>query len=120
MSVELFLTLMIGSVIITIPLTGALKKLLNASGTPYRANAVALDSAMIACTGLSVVYRIPFGLGFDPAQVFRLIALIYCTWILSMVTFDKLRQFKKQHRKVKELNKGGKSNDNKRAIGKAN
>lgn len=105
MSADLFLTLLVGSVIITIPLTEALKKLLNASDTPYRANAVALDSAMLSCTGLSVVYRIPFGLGYERVQVFRLVALIYCTWMLSMVTFDKLRQFKKQHRKVKELKK---------------
>lgn len=113
MSVELFFTLLLSSTIVTIALTEALKRLLNASETPYRANAVALDSAMLSCTGLSVIYRIPFGLGFERVQVFRLIALIFCTWLVSMFVYDKLVQFVRQHREVKK-------NDNKRKDSETN
>ena len=105
MSIDLFLNLLISSTIATILLAEALKKLLNASETPYRANAVALDSAMVSCTGIGVIYRLPFGLGFEPVQLFRLFALIFCTWLLSMCVYDKLVQFVHQHRKAKELNK---------------
>ena len=105
MSVELFLTLLIGSTLFTMALTEALKRLLNASETPYRANIVVLDSAMLSCTGLSVVYRIPFGLGFEFMQVVRLVFLILCTWHTSMFVYDKLRQTVRQYKRFKELKK---------------
>lgn len=111
MSIDLFLTLLFSSTIVTIILTDALKKLLNASETPYRANAVVLDSAMVASTGVSVIYRIPFGLGFDYIQLFRLLVLIVCTWLMSMITYDKLVQFKYQHKKAKERNEKAKQNE---------
>jgi len=103
MSVELFLTLLLSSVIITISLSEALKRLLNASETPYRANIVALDSAMLSCTGVSVIYRLPFGLGFEPVQLLRLVALVFCTWFTSMVVYDKLVQTVQQYKKFREL-----------------
>ena len=105
MSVELFLTLLMVSTIITVALTEALKRLLNASDTPYRANIVALDSAMLSCTGLSTIYRIPFGLGFEIIQVIRLFFLILCTWHMAMFVYDKLRQTVQQYKKFKECKK---------------
>ena len=103
MSVDLFLNLLTGSMIITIALTECLKKLLAAADTPYRTNAVVLDSAMISSTGVAVVYRLPFGLGFEPIQVERLFLLILFTWFASMLVYDKLKQTKAQYKKYKEM-----------------
>lgn len=101
MSVDLFLTLLVSSTIGTILLTGTLKRFLNTFGKNYKTNAIVLDSAMVSCTGICVLYRLPFGLGFEPMQVIRLIYLIFFTWLLSMYLYDKLRQFDKQREDIK-------------------
>lgn len=106
MSVELFLILLITSTILTILLTDVLKKLLISTETQYRTHAVVLDSAMVCCTGVSVVYRIPFGLGFEPILIVRLVLIIICTWFVSMVAYDKIKQTKKQYKEHKENKKG--------------
>ena len=106
MSTDLFLNLLISSTIITIISAEALKRLLNATRTPYRANAIALDMAMISSVAVSVWYRRPFGLGFESVQVFRLLALIIFTWFLSMYVFDKIAQYVEQHNEVKRIKKG--------------
>lgn len=108
MGVDLFLTLLMSSTIATIFLADALKTILDASGTRYRTNAVVLDSAMISTTGIGILYRIPFGLGFQPIQIYRLFLLIVCTWFLSMLVYDKIKQTKRQYKEYKE-NKGGKT-----------
>lgn len=103
MTVDDFLFLLVTSTAVTIVLTHALKRLLNKADTPYRANIVTLDSAMISCTGISILFRIPKGLGYSPILVNRLVILILCTWFLSMFVYDKLRQTVKQYRAYKRL-----------------
>lgn len=102
MSTDLLLNLLIFSTVLTIALTQLLKKLLNAVNAPYRANAVALDSAMVSCTGVAVLYRLQFGLGFEPVLLFRLLALILLTWLVSMTIYDRIIQFINQYRQMKE------------------
>lgn len=102
MSVDLFLNLLTVSVVLTIVLTEAIKKLLIKTNTSYRTHAVVLDSAMVCCTGIAVIYRLPFGLGFEPIQVYRLLCLILYTWLMSMVVYDKMMQTKKQYKEYKE------------------
>ena len=105
MSVELYLTLLFFSVTTTILLTEALKKLLNASETPYRANAVALDAAMVCGTLIGLIFKTYLGLGlsFSLEQINRLAVVILSTWIVSMVVYDKIKQTIKQYKKFKEL-----------------
>ena len=106
MSADLFLTLLIGSTMLTIVLAEAFKTLLIASETPFRTNVIVLDAAMVASTWSAIVYRLPFGLGFEPMQLVRLIMLILCTWFTSMAVYDKLRQTREQYRKYKEGKRG--------------
>ena len=103
MTVDLFLFLLIPSSIITVILTDLLKTLLNKTDTPYRPNVVALDSAMVSATGISVLYRIPKGLEYSSIQLSRLIALILFTWILSMFLYDKARQTVRQYKNFKRM-----------------
>ena len=112
MSVELYLQLLTCSVIATILLAEAFKKLLNASDTPYRANVVALDAAMLCSTFMGLVFKtvLKLGLSFSAEQVTRLVLVILSTWIVSMVVYDKAVQTVKQYKKFKEL-KGGKKDE---------
>ena len=106
MELDLFLILLISSAIITITLTEGMKRLLVATETPHRDNVVAWISSITASTGVGVIYRIPFGLGFSVEQLLRLFALIFCTWLTSMLLYDKIVQTVDQNRRYK----GGKNN----------
>lgn len=105
MSVELYLFLLLLSVIGTILLTEALKRLLNSAGVPYRANTVALDSAMICSTLVSIILKnhLDLGLSFSPTQVTRLLLVILSTWFVSMWVYDKMVQTMRQYKKFKRL-----------------
>lgn len=105
MSVELYLFLLLLSVIGTILLTEALKRLLNSAGVPYRANAVALDSAMICSTLVSIILKnyLNLGLSFSATQVTRLLLVILSTWFAAMFVYDKMVQTKKQYKKFKKV-----------------
>lgn len=110
MSVELYLFLLLLSVAVTILLTEVLKRLLNNADVPYRANAVALDSAMISGTLVSIILKNHLGLGlsFSATQVTRLLLVILSTWFAAMWVYDKMVQTKEQYRryrKIKEDNK---------------
>ena len=96
---DLFLVLLILSTVVKVVLSEFMKKLLRATDTPYRNNVVVWLCSMTACTGAGVVYRIPFGLGFEVIQVARLLALIVMTWLLSMALYDRTLQTIRQHKK---------------------
>lgn len=104
MSVDLFLILLTFSTTATIILTEGMKWLLIATETPHRNNVIAGFCAAVASTGVGVIYRVPFGLGFSSEQLLRLVLLIIFTWLLSMVVYDKGVQTKEQH----ERYRGGK------------
>lgn len=105
MSVELFLTLLLCSTIATMITTEAFKKLLNASETQYRANAVALDASMICGTLMGLIFKTYLGLGlsFSAEQVMRLLLVILSTWFTSMYVYDKLMQTIRQYKKYYSL-----------------
>lgn len=105
MSVELYLFILLISVIFTILLTWALKRLLNSADVPYRANAVALDSAMISGTLVSIILKnhLNLGLSFSAEQVTRLLLVILSTWFASMLVYDKLVQTREQYRRYREM-----------------
>ena len=105
MSVELYLSLLLISVIFTILLTEALKRLLNSVGAPYRTNAVVLDSAMICSTLVGIIFKtyLNLGLSLSPTQIIRLLLVILSTWFVSMVVYDKMVQTKKQYKKFKKM-----------------
>lgn len=104
MSVELYLFLLMLSVIFTIGLTWALKRLLNKAGVPYRANAVVLDSAMLSSTLVSVMLKnhLNLGLSFSATQVTRLLLVILSTWLASMLVYDKAIQTREQYRRYRK------------------
>lgn len=105
MSVELYLFLLVLSVIGTILLTEALKRLLNSADVPYRTNAVVLDSAMISGTLVSIILKNYLGLGlsFSSTQVTRLLLVILSTWFVSMFVYDKLVQTREQYRRYRKM-----------------
>lgn len=104
MSVELYLSILFISVICTILLTESLKNLLNKVCVPYRANAVALDSAMVSSTLISLMFKtyLNLGLSFSAEQIVRLLLVILSTWLVSMCVYDKATQTKEQYKKFKE------------------
>ena len=108
MSIELFLILILTSSFITILLTEGLKRLLVATETPHRDNIVAGFASATASTGVSIIYRIPFGLGFSGVLLLRLILVIITTWVVSMVMYDKIIQTVGQHRRYMMENKNEK------------
>lgn len=101
MSVELYLSILLFSVIVTILLTEFLKRLLNNVGNPYRTNVVVLDSAMVSSTLVSIIFKtyLNLGLSFSPAQVMRLLLVILSTWIVSMMVYDKVVQTIEQYKR---------------------
>lgn len=105
MSVELYLFLLLISVICTISLTEALKRLLNTVDVPYRTNAVVLDSAMISGTLVSIILKnhLNLGLSFSPTQVTRLLLVILSTWFVSMWVYDKMVQTMRQYKEFKRV-----------------
>lgn len=98
-----FLFLLISSTIITILLSEKLKILLNKTESPYRANIVALDSAMVSSTGMSMIHRWGTLTEFGEVHLLRLVMLILLTWLVSMVVYDKLQQIKEQYKQFKYL-----------------
>lgn len=107
MSVELYLSILLCSVICTISLTEALKRLLNRTGTPYRTNAVVLDSAMISSITVSLIFKtfLNLGLSLSVEQIVRLLLVVLSVWFTSMVAYDKVVQTKEQYMKYKEERK---------------
>lgn len=107
MSVELYLTILLLSTILTILLANFLKQLLNSVDVPYRTNAVVLDSAMVCSTFVSLILKsyLNLGLSFSAEQVTRLLLVILSTWIVSMVVYDKMVQTKEQYKGYKEEKK---------------
>lgn len=107
MSVELYLTILLLSTILTILLANFLKQLLNRVDVLYRANAVVLDSAMVCSTFVSLIFKtyLKLGLSFSAEQVTRLLLVILSTWLVSMVVYDKLDQTKAQYKKYREKKK---------------
>ena len=110
MSVELFLWLLLTSIIINIPLAEFVKNLMKVANLPYRKNIIPFYTSITVCTGVGVVYRIPFGLGFEIIQVVRLVMLVLFTWMYSMLIYDKVKQTKKQHQRYKMFKKGERKN----------
>ena len=104
MSVELYLSILLFSVLLTIWLTEFLKNLLNEVGVPYRTHAVVLDSAMVCTTLVSIVYKtiLNLGLSFSFEQVFRLVLVILSTWVTSTLVYDKLQITKRQYKEAKQ------------------
>ena len=102
MKVELFMYLLIISTLITMALTEIIKRLLERTSSPHRSNVVALLSAITASTGVGVIYRIPFGLGFSFEQFNRLVLLVFFSWFFSTLLYDKFIQTVKEHKKYKK------------------
>ena len=110
MSIELFLALLFCSTITTIMMTESFKKMLDATGMPYRTNAVALDAAMIWTTLIGVIFKtyLKLGLSLSAIQVTRLILVILRTWILSMFIYDKFVQTVQQYKRYYSLKQADK------------
>lgn len=104
MSVELYLSILLCSVICTILLTESLKSLLNRTGTPYRTNAVVLDSAMVSSATVGLIFKtfLNLGLSLSVEQVVRLLLVVLSVWFTSMIVYDKAVQTKEQYKKYKE------------------
>ena len=70
--------------------TEAVKKIFTEYGIAYRANTVAGIVAAVLSIGVAVGYLIIAGIAFSAAIVVCVIALVFMSWLCSMVGYDKV------------------------------
>ena len=105
MSIELYLSLLIVSTILTIILTGLFKRLLAETMHVFRTNMIVLNSSMIINSGICVIYRIFFEQkSISIMPVLRFIILIIHTWFMATLAYDKMMQAKRQYIEYEKYN----------------
>ena len=91
MSIEF--VLMVGVLVCSV-FTGliveAIKKMTTAEGS--QANLIAAAMPLIAGVSVGVGYILLNKIPFDTQNIISIILLVVCSWIVSMVGFDKFRQ----------------------------
>lgn len=70
--------------------TEAVKKILTEHNVAYRANTVAGIVATVLSVGVGIGYSIIAGISFSAALVVYIIALMFMSWLCSMVGYDKV------------------------------
>lgn len=70
--------------------TEAIKKIMAEHNATYRANTIAGLVAMVLSAGAGVVYAILSGAGFSAQTIVCIVALVFMSWLCSMVGYDKV------------------------------
>lgn len=70
--------------------TEAVKKIFTEHNIAYRANTIAGIVAAVLSVGVAVGYLIVTGIGFSAAIVVYIVALVFMSWLCSMVGYDKV------------------------------
>lgn len=88
-------TFMLGLLIVstfTALATEALKKALTEHNKEYRANTLAGIVSVVLSLGVGIAYFTIKGIDFTSAYTIYLVALIFMSWLCSMVGYDKVVQ----------------------------
>lgn len=72
--------------------TEAIKKVMTEYGKTYRANTLAGIVSAILSVAIGSAYIVLAGIGFSETAIIYLIALIFMSWLCSMVGYDKVMQ----------------------------
>lgn len=92
MSLEIFLLLLLAASILTGLVTQGIKNLLTEWKMNYYANTLAGIVAVTISAGLGTVYAIFTETIWNEKMAVILIALIFLSWLCSMVGYDKVKQ----------------------------
>lgn len=101
-NIEVFLLGLMLTSTLTGLTTEAVKKLLNESNIPYRANTLVGIVALFISTIVGIAYILLNAITFDAQSILCLIALIFMSWLSSMVGYDKVIQTIGQFKNNKE------------------
>lgn len=91
-NIEVFLLGLMLTSTLTGLTTEAVKKLLNESNIPYRANTLVGIVALFISTIVGIAYILLNAITFDAQSILCLIALVFMSWLSSMVGYDKVIQ----------------------------
>lgn len=81
--------------------TEAIKKIFAEYGATYRSNTIAGITAVCLSIGLGVSYVIVNALSFNAQTITSIAALIFTSWLCSMVGYDKVIQAIEQFKMYK-------------------
>ena len=102
MTFEVFLILLFIVSSLTALTVEAIKKILEESKKTYRANILAGASAAIISVGVGAAYIIITETTLNERMAVYLIALVFLSWLSSMLGYDKVKQTIMQFRVSKE------------------
>ncbi len=92
MNLQMFLTLLLLVSALTVLTVEGIKKLLNESGRSYHSNLLAGMTAIVLSFCVGIGYEIFIRAGVTGQEILYLIALIFLSWLCSMVGYDKVVQ----------------------------
>lgn len=92
MSIAMFLELLLIVSVLTGLVVQAIKKILDEYGRKYHANTLAGIVAVLLSIGIGFGYEILIGGSITDKLAVYLIALIFLSWLCSMVGYDKVIQ----------------------------
>lgn len=73
-----------------------IKKLLNESGKPYKANLLAAIVAIVLSLACIIAYTLYYSKPFTVQTAVMMVAFSFLSWLASMVGFDKVKQLIEQ------------------------
>lgn len=92
MSMEFFLTLLIGVSVFTALVTEAIKKIMDESGKVYKSNILAGAVSVVLSVLVGTGYIIMTETRINAKMAVILIALVLLSWLCAMVGYDKVMQ----------------------------
>lgn len=105
MSLSVFLMLLMLVSTFTGLVTEAVKKCLQEKGKTYYANALAGYTSVVLSIAVGAAYVILTGAAINEQMAVYLIALVFMSWLASMVGYDKVIQAISQFKAGKEKEK---------------
>lgn len=72
--------------------TEAVKKMLDSTKVKYNSNIIAAIVAVVLAAGVGVGYTLIMGLGFSVQIIACIVALVFMSWLCSMIGYDKVVQ----------------------------
>ena len=92
MSMEFFLTLLIGVSVFTALVTEAIKKIMDEAGKTYKSNILAGVVSVVLSVLAGTGYVIMTEAQINAKMAVILIALVLLSWLCAMVGYDKVMQ----------------------------
>lgn len=92
MSMEFFLTLLIGVSVFTALVTEAIKKIMDEAGKVYKSNILAGVVSVVLSVLAGTGYMVMAEAQINAKMAVILIALVLLSWLCAMVGYDKVMQ----------------------------